>query len=188
MAKKLKDQPAQRGVTAELSDGTVIIKDGSGQAITVPLTQASQAKEEQLEALEKHIFIELLRVFKLGIDDLNKASRILNLDPEDVRKRYGLSLKTYRDNFLDDLEKRFQECGDYVLSSKTSFPPGTDFIMLDHLRQRGQQPEFKQIPSLYKIRVEVGINGIEKTAKKFWLDEGDLERWMKGHQGLLDRL
>jgi len=188
MAKKTKEnlQP-EPNVMPRVEGPNVILRADDGTFVRVPIAGAAP-KEEKVEPLPKYIFIELLRLFRLGVDDLDKASRFLNFDPEDTRKRYGVSLNVYRDNFLDDLEKRLQECGDYVLSSKTSFPPGTDFIMLDHLRQRGQQPEFKQIPSLYKIRVEVGINGIEKTAKKFWLDEGDLERWMKGHQGLLDRL
>jgi len=190
MAKKQRSnepaQPVQPGVRARVEGPNVILRADDGTFMRVPIAGAAP-KEEKIE-LPKYIFIELLRLAKLGIDDLNKASRILNLDPEDVRKRYQVSLRAYQDNFLDALEARLKEAGDYVLQSKTNFPPGTDFIMIDHLRQRGQQPEFKQVPNLYRIKVEVGVNGIEKTAKKFWLDEGDLERWMKGHQGLLDRL
>jgi len=190
MAKKTKEnlQP-EPNVMPRVEGPNVILRADDGTFVRVPIAGAAP-KEEKVEPLPKYIFIELLRLFRLGLDDLDKASRFLNFDPEDTRKRYGVSLNVYRDNFLDDLEKRLQGAGDFCEHDQAFKPLAlTGYYPDKIIEMRKTRPcLFRNVPNIYIVKRLIQEKGIEEAAKKLVFDLADFQRWLKDHEQLLSKL
>ena len=191
MAKKTKEnlQP-EPSVMARVERPNVILRADDGTFLRVPIARAVP-KEEKIEPYEKYEFIEIQRLYRLGVDSVDIAAKLLGFDRNEVRGRYGASLKEYSTaNLSDELVKRLEEAGDFCEHDQTFKPLAlTGYYPDKILAMRKQRPElFRNVPNVYAAKGLVQEKGVEGAAKKLLFDLADFQRWLKDHDQLLAQL
>ena len=194
MAKKQRSNepalPVQPGVTGRVEGPNVILRAEDGTFMRVPIAGAAP-KEEKVEPFAKYEFIEIQRLYRLGVDSVDIAAKLLGFDRNEVRGRYGASLKEYSTaNLSDELVKRLEEAGDFCEHDQTFKPLAlTGYYPDKILAMRKQRPElFRNIPNVYAVKGLVQEKGVEGAAKKLLFDLADFQRWLKDHEQLLSKL
>ena len=192
MAKKTKEnlQP-EPSVMARVEGPNVILRADDGTFVRVPIAGAAP-KEEKTEPLPKYIFIELLRLFRLGVDDLDRVAKLLNFDRDKVTAKYAASLREYAMIDLSDaIVKRLEEAGDFCEHDQAFKPLALTGCYPDKiLAMRKQRPElFRNIPNATYIKQLKGQGKKDaEIAKALQFDEKDFQRWLEDHASLLAQL
>ena len=194
MAKKQRSnepaQPVQPGVTARVEGPNVILRADDGTFMRVPIAGAAP-KEERIERFAKHEFVEIQRLYRLGVDDLDKVAKLLNFDRDKVRAKYAASLREYGTIDLSDaILKRVEEASDFCEHDQTVKPLALTGCYPDKIiEMRKTRPElFRNIPNVYAVKGLVQEKGVEGAAKKLLFDFADFQRWLKDHEELLAQL
>jgi len=194
MAKKQRSnepaQPVQPGVRASIEGSNVVLK-GNGTILRVPLAQPGPPKEVPVMPYEKCEFIEIQRLFRLGIDSIDVIGKLLNFERDEARGRYAVSLREHNTaNLSDELVKRLEGAGDFCEHSVEFQPLAlTGYYPDKILAMRKQRPElFRNIPNVYAVKGLVQEKGVEGAAKKLLFDVADFQRWLKDHEQLLSKL
>jgi len=193
MAKKRKNQPARPGVHAELSGDNIILK-GDGIALKVPLIAGpGPARPQAIEALAAYEFLQVLRLQKLGVDDLDRAAKILGLDRRTIRAGYSESLRTYSNsNAIESgLKSLFEQNHDYCEHSLEFRPLQLTGLYPDKIiKMRKERPAlFRSVPNASRVAQlrKLGLKD-EQIGKKMQFDKKDFQRWLEAHAALLERL
>ena len=181
-------------VVAELAGDGVILK-GDGIALRVPFSQPGPgpAKPQAIEALAEYEFLQVLRLQKLGVDDLDRAAKILGLDRRTIRAGYSESLRTYSNfNAIESgLKSLFEQNHDYCEHSLEFRPLQLTGLYPDRiLVMRKERPElFCSVPNAARV-VQFRKLGLkdEQIGKKMQFDKKDFQRWLEDHASLLAQL
>jgi len=192
MRKPKKNQAVQSGIHAELAGDGVILK-GDGIALRVPFSQPGPgpAKPQAIEPLPEYEFLEVLRLQKLGCDDLDRAAKILGLDRRTIRAGYSESLRTYSNpNAIESgLQSLLEQNKDYIERAREFWPlPLMGYQ--PSLKTRKNYPQyFRAVPSATYIKQLKGQGKTDaEIAKALQFDEKDFQRWLKDHEQLLSKL
>jgi len=191
MRKPKKNQAVQPGVHAELSGDNIILK-GDGIALKVPLIAGpGPAKPQAIEALAEYEFLQVLRLQKLGLDDLDRAAKILGLDRRTIRAGYSESLRTYSNpNAIESgLQGLLEQNRDYIERS-SDFWPLPLMGYRPSLKTRENYPQyFRAVPAATYVKQLKGQGKTDaEIAKALQFDEKDFSRWLEDHASLLVQL